>query len=333
MNIKIKGILLVMIFAFISTFISEISWFKDLGISSLIIAIILGMVYATIVSKKLSSQFELGVAFSSKTILRVGIVLYGFRLTFQNIEEVGIGGVLLALSIVISTFILGYIVGVKFFKMDREITILTSTGSAICGAAAVLATESVLKSQAYKSSIAVSMVVLFGTVSMFLYPFLYKIGFINFDQSSMGLYIGATLHEVAHVVGGSAPLGDVVSQNAIIVKMIRVMILAPFLLVLSFWLLKSGFQKSETKSKITIPWFAVLFIFVVGFNSFDLLTQSLIEIINKLDTFALTMAMSALGMQTNYKKFKEVGMKPIYLSTVLFVWLFFGGYILTKFFS
>ena len=106
--------------------------------------------------------------------------------------------------------------------MDKELAILCSAGSSICGAAAVMATQSVLKNEAYKSAVAVSFVVIFGTIGMFLYPFLDKLGVFLFTSSQMGIYIGATLHEVAHVVGASNALGEIVSTNAIIEKMIRV---------------------------------------------------------------------------------------------------------------
>ncbi|WP_419770549.1 MAG: YeiH family protein [Candidatus Marinarcus sp.] len=327
-----KGLFFVMVFAFAATAISDISWFKNLAISPLIIGIVLGMVYANTVKKRVSHVFEAGIHFSTKTILRLGIIFYGFRLTFQNIQDVGIAGVLIAFIVVATTFVLGYFIGIKVLKLDRETTILTSAGSAICGAAAVLATESVLKSQAHKSAIAVSTVVVFGTVSMFLYPFLYKMGIFVLNENAMGVYIGATLHEVAHVVGASTALGQTVAQNAVIVKMIRVMMLAPFLLVLSFWMIKSTLHTNTTKQKITIPWFAVFFIVVVGFNSFDFVPVFWLDIINETDTFLLTMAMSALGMQTSYDKFQQVGAKPVYLASILFVWLIVGGYFLVKLF-
>ena len=330
------GIVIVLIISVFVTFLSEFSFFKDLAISPLIIGILFGMLYANSIKKYFPQSFDKGIAFCTKTLLRTGIVLYGFRLTFQNLEEVGILGVLTAFLIVSSTFIIGYLFGTKVLKLDREITILTSAGSAICGAAAVLATESVLKSPAYKSAIAVSTVVVFGTIAMFLYPFLFKLGILNLSDSNMGIYIGATLHEVAHAVGAGEALGESVSSNAVIVKMIRVMMLAPFLIILSIWLLKTAVNSTidnnnGTKSKIIIPWFAVMFIVVVAFNSFDLLSLQIVESINYLDSFILTVAMTALGMQTSFDKFKNVGLKPIYLASVLFLWLIFAGYFIVSF--
>ena len=329
------GIVIVLIISVFVTFLSEFSFFKDLAISTLIIGILFGMLYANSIKKYFPQSFDKGVAFCTKTLLRTGIVLYGFRLTFQNLEEVGFSGVFTAFLIVSSTFIIGYLFGTKVLKLDREITILTSAGSAICGAAAVLATESVLKSPAYKSAIAVSTVVVFGTIAMFLYPFLFKLGILNLSDSNMGIYIGATLHEVAHAVGAGEALGENASSNAVIVKMIRVMMLAPFLIILSIWLLKtavnSTIDNNGTKSKIIIPWFAVMFIVVVAFNSFDLLSLQIVESINYLDSFILTVAMTALGMQTSFDKFKNVGLKPIYLASVLFLWLIFAGYFIVSF--
>lgn len=326
------GFIFVLLLAIFSTILSEFSFFKDLGISAMIIGILIGMLYANSIKQYFPTYLQSGIIFCTKTILRIGIVLYGFRLTFQNLQDVGIYGILVAFLMLASTFLIGYIFGIKVLKLDREITILTSAGSAICGAAAVLASESVLKCEAYKSAIAVSSVVVFGTIAMFLYPFLYKLGLIDLSVQNMGIYIGATLHEVAHVVGSSNVLGEDASSNAVIVKMIRVMMLAPFLILLSIWILKTSISKTNSeKSKITIPWFAVFFIFVVAFNSFDLLASEIVVSINYLDNFALTMAMTALGMETSFSKFKNVGLKPIYLSLVLFTWLIFGGYFIVQF--
>lgn len=314
----LNGIFFVAMFATTATYISQFDLIKSLALSPLIIGIFLGMIYANTLRNNIPKEWQKGINFSMKQLLRLGIILYGFRLTLGNIEDVGINGVLISALIVGITFIIGYIVGVKVLKLDRDVTILTSAGSSICGAAAVLATEPVIKADPYKSAVAVSTVVVFGTIAMIIYPFLYKAGIIPLDESQMGIYIGATMHEVAHVVGSSNAVGDIASTEAIIIKMIRVMMLAPFLLILSFWIFKSAGGQAKT-SNITIPWFAVMFIATVGFNSLDLLPLSAVEAINNIDTFLLTMAMTALGMETSLDKFKNVGLKPVYLATVLFL--------------
>lgn len=214
----------------------------------------------------------------------------------------------------------------------------TATGSAICGAAAVLGAEPVVKSEPHKTAVAVSTVVIFGTLSMFIYPILYRAGVFDLTPEQMGLYTGSTLHEVAHVVGAGNAMGKEISDSAIIVKMIRVMLLAPVLLIMSFALARralkavKGDKNTNTtqRGKITIPWFAFGFLAVIGFNSFDWLPVPVVDGINSLDTFMLTMAMTALGAETNFEKFKQAGAKPFLLAAILYIWLLGGGYLLVK---
>ena len=328
----LSGILFVALFSMSATYLANFAIFKHLAISPLIIGIVLGIVYANTLRNKLPQEWVGGIVFSTKTLLRAGIILYGFRLTFQSIEAVGVAGIFTSVTIVTLTFLIGYIVGTKILKMDRDTTILVTAGSSICGAAAVLATEPVVKGEPYKTAIAVSTVIIFGTTAMFLYPFLYKMGYIPLTPQEMGIYIGGTIHEVAHVVAAGNAIGTETAKTAVIVKMIRVMMIAPFLLVLGFWLAKTGKNATNReKTKIVIPWFAVFFMVVAGFNSLNLLPVNVVGNINAIDTFLLTMAMSALGMETSIDKFKKAGMKPIYLASILFLWLIFGGFYIVKF--
>ncbi|HNQ92495.1 MAG TPA: putative sulfate exporter family transporter, partial [Alphaproteobacteria bacterium] len=197
------------------------------------------------------------------------------------------------------------------------------------------ATESVIKAPPHKSMVAVATVVLFGTIAMFLYPALYRAGMVPVDAHDMGVFIGASVHEVAHVVAAGNAVGPDASNTAVIIKMIRVLFLAPFLIAIGAWIAMSATDnKSEDgekpKHKILIPWFAVMFIAVAGFNSFHLLPEQAVSTINTLDTFALTMAMSALGLETHMGKFKGMGLKPVYLAAILSLWLIFGGFAVTK---
>ena len=215
-------------------------------------------------------------------------------------------------------------------KIDRDTALMTSTGSAICGAAAVLGAEPVVKCEGYKTAIAVSTVVIFGTLSMFLYPVLYRHGIVSLTPEQMGIYTGATLHEVAHVVGAGNAMNGEISDAAIIVKMIRVMMLAPVLLVMSL-LLARRTKGGAGRAKVTIPWFAFGFLAVIGFNSLDLLPEAAVAGINSFDTFLLTMAMTALGTETSIDKFRQAGAKPFVLAGLLYVWLVAGGYFVTKY--
>lgn len=326
----LNGLFFVTLFAVTAIYCSEFALVRKMGLSPLIIGIVLGMFYGNTLRQELPQQWVPGIVFSTKTLLKLGVILYGFRLTFQDIFAVGAAGLAVSVTVVITTFLLGSVLGVKVFKLDLETSILTAVGSSVCGAAAVLATEPVLKSKPYKSAIAVSTVVLFGTLTMFLYPLLYKAGFFNMGHKVFGIYIGGTIHEVAHAVAAGNAVSPEAAGNAIIVKMIRVMMIAPLLIALSLWLgRRATGNKTLGGRKVTIPWFAVMFIVVAGINSLNIIPKPVVNFWNELDLFILTMAMCALGIETNFSKFKGVGMKPIYLALILFLWVTFGGYFIT----
>ena len=323
----LHGVLLIALFSCSAFYIAEFQFIKQLSFSPLIVGIILGMLYANSLRNHLPETWVPGILFCTKQVLRAGIVLYGFKLTFQSVIAIGLPAILIDMVIVVLTILIGVWVG-RLMKMDKDLALLTATGSAICGAAAVLGAEPVVKCEAHKTAVAVSTVVIFGTLSMFIYPVMYRAGILDLDPEQMGLYTGATLHEVAHVVGA--------------VKMIRVMMLAPVLVVMSFMLARTAVKSvvnggrngggvAPSRGKITIPWFAFGFLAVIGFNSFDLLPHAVVDGINQVDTFMLTMAMTALGTETSIEKFKKAGAKPFVLAAILYVWLLAGGYLLAKY--
>ncbi len=348
-----SGIIFVALVAAAATYISELAPIAKLGISPLVVGIVIGIFYANTLHNHFPPSWESGIVFSGKKILRFAIVFYGFRITFQQISEVGMQGFMVSLLVLSSTMIIGIWLGTKIFKMDRDTSILTAAGASVCGAAAVLATEPVLKAEEHKTAVAVSMVVLFGTISMFLYPVLYTTiiepatGFLHMDPKTFGIYVGGTIHEVAQVVAvpASVPGAPVdMANTAVIVKMTRVIMIAPMLIVLG--LILSYLAKKEGgeggKLKLVIPWFAVYFVGMAGVNSLihnytlaapaetaDMIKYA-IGNINIVDTFLLTMAMTALGMGTRFAKFKGLGLAPIYTAGGMFVWLVVGGFVITQ---
>ena len=335
-NGTFMGIAFVALIASVATLLSQTSTLKTLGISPLVVGIVIGIIFANSLHHKMPTAWESGITFSAKKILRFAIVFYGFRITFQQIAEVGLEGFLVSLIMLASTFILGTWLGTKIFKMEEDTSILIASGASVCGAAAVLATEPVVKAQEHKTAIAVSMVVLFGTISMFLYPILHTSGILDMSAKEFGIYVGGTIHEVAQVVAvpASVPgLDKEAADAAVIVKMTRVIMIAPMLIILGIYLSYKAQKKGGESSavKLVIPWFAVYFIGVAGFNSLNLVPQDIVYWINEIDTFLLTMAMTALGVGTRFAKFKGLGLAPVYTALVMFIWLVVGGYFITKF--
>lgn len=326
----LHGVLLIALFACASFYIGEAEVLRRLSISPMIIGIVVGMIYANSLRNNLPETWVPGIQFCSKKILRLGIILYGFRLTFTDVMNVGMAGILID-SIVVTVTILGGAYIGKLLKMDKETALLTSIGSGICGAAAVLGAESTIQTKPYKTAVAVSTVVIFGTIAMFIYPMAYRSGVLGLTPQEMGIYSGSTLHEVAHAVGAGNAMGEEIANVSVITKMIRVMMLIPVLLVLGWWAARRTLGTEGGSGKIAIPWFAFGFLAVIGINSFLPHPSVWIDYINTFDTFLLTMAMAALGAETSIDKFKKAGAKPFVLALILFAWLMGGGYVMAKY--
>lgn len=321
------GILLTSFIAGIATYISSTSWMRQLGLSTLTIAIILGIILGNTCFKLIAPSCGNGVDYSKNILLRLGIILYGFRITFQQIYNIGWQGIAIDITIVSVIFCCGFYMGYKLFNLDKKTAALIGAGSAICGAAAVMATEPVVRAQAHKVSLAVATVVIFGTISMFLYPLCFS--YLNMSETQYGMYAGSTIHEVAQVVAAGNAVGETATANAVIVKMFRVMLLVPFLLILSatFKLKAANRQSGCFKN---IPWFAIMFIVASGINSLNFISPESIKTIEIISTFLLAMAMSALGLRTHISAIRQAGIKPLGLALVLFLILISLGYVLSK---
>lgn len=331
----LHGVLLIALFACAAFYIADAQFFKNLSFSPMIIGILLGMIYANSLRMHLPETWVPGIQFSSKKLLRLGIILYGFRLTFQDIAAVGLAGIVVDAIVVTVTIIGGYWLG-KLLKMDKDIALLTSVGSGICGAAAVLGAEATLQTKPYKTAVAVATVVIFGTLSMFLYPIMWRAGLLDLLPEQMGIYGGSTLHEVAHAVGAGNAMGDEIAKTTVIVKMIRVMMLVPVLLVLGWWVAARNNAGKAGAGKVAVPWFAFWFLAVIGLNSLiewlmpGFGASAVNAVITYIDTFLLTMAMVALGAETSVDKFKKAGAKPFLLAFLIYLWLVGGGYFIVK---
>ena len=181
----LHGVLLITLFACAAFYIGDMGWVKALSLSPMVVGIILGMFYANSLRNNLPDTWVPGIAFCGKRVLRFGIILYGFRLTFQDVVAVGLPAIVIDAIIVCGTILLGVFVG-RLLKMDRSIALLTACGSGICGAAAVLGVDGAIRPKPYKTAVAVATVVIFGTLSMFLYPILYRAGIFDLPPAQIG---------------------------------------------------------------------------------------------------------------------------------------------------
>jgi uncharacterized integral membrane protein (TIGR00698 family) len=177
-------------------------------------------------------------------------------------------------------------------------------------------------------------VVIFGTLAMFLYPGLYVLSqhalMPRMDPREFGIYIGSTVHEVAQVVAAAHAVSEHSADAAVITKMVRVMMLAPFLMLLSAWRgtrvdAADQIPATSRKPAIAVPWFALGFLAVVVLNSVVAFGSTMKQVGLQVDTFLLVMAMGALGLTTSWRTVREAGMRPIQLAAALFLWLVVGG--------
>ena len=306
---------------------------RIVGLSSLTLAILIGMVLGNTVYPNLAERLSVGVAFAKGQILRLAIMFYGFKLTLTQVSSVGLSAVMSDALVLTSTFLLTYWIGTRWLKIDKQTTLLIGSGASICGAAAVIAAEPVIKAEAHKVTIAVATVVVFGTVAMLLYPFLYHLGWLQpwLNAQQYGIYTGSTIHEVAQVVVAGNAVSPEVGDTAVVTKMIRVMMLAPFLLILSFALTKGSSDNGKKPSfmnrvqQVKVPWFAFIFIAIVLLHTWVPMTASFERSMVMLDDVLLTMAMFALGLTTHLGAIKQAGVKPLILGAIMFAWLIVGG--------
>ena len=322
------GLLLSLVLAAGASWLSTLPAISALGLGALTLAIVAGILVGNTFYPRFADSCDPGVVLAKQQLLRLGIVLYGFRLTFQQIADVGVSGVVIDLLTLSSTFLLACWLGRRVFGLDRDTVWLIGAGSSICGAAAILATEPVIKADASKVAVAIATVVIFGTLAIFIYPLLYPLAsalFSSVTLTSWGIFTGSTMHEVAQVVAAGHAVSPETENAAVIAKMLRVMLLAPFLLLLSARVRQQAPGGSAASGTLRFPWFALLFIAVAMVNSLHLLPLAVVNTLNQLDNIVLATAMAALGLTTQISALKRAGLKPLLLGLALFIWLIAGG--------
>jgi uncharacterized integral membrane protein (TIGR00698 family) len=310
--------------------LGQVAWFGQHGLSSLTIAIVLGMLVGNLVPGWTGACHD-GVGFSKQRVLRAAIVLYGLRLAAQDIGQLGLAGIAVDVFMLCSTFALACWIGTRWLGMDRRTAMLIGAGSSICGAAAVIATEPVVQARSEQVTVAVATVVVFGTISIFLYPILFEwnrhLGLVPGGMRGFGLYVGSTVHEVAQVVAAARSIGAPASGTAVIAKMFRVIMLAPFLMALSGWLARSPAPGANgaSRTRIAVPWFAVSFLAVVLLHSVLPLPATWVHAGLQIDDVLLCTAMAALGLSTQVASVRHAGVRPLVLAACLFCWLVIAG--------
>ena len=309
-----KGLLVAVLIAVAASFLSE-----HYGGPAMLFALLIGMALNFLAQEEATKD---GIGFASRTVLRVGVALLGLRIAFGDIAHLGIS-TLVAIPMLIAVTILSGIVMGRLAGRSWHYGALTGGAVAICGASAALAISAVLprsKITEQDTLLTVVGVTILSTLAMIFYPVLF--GMLGLSGTHAGLLIGATIHDVAQVVGAGYSISDHAGEIATIVKLLRVAMLPLVLIALTLAVRDGG-----NSAAIRLPWFLVAFIILVLLVNLVSIPPAVIDIANNASRWFLLIAVSALGVKTSLGELRVVGgakMAVIFGATLVLLGLALG---------
>jgi uncharacterized integral membrane protein (TIGR00698 family) len=298
--------------------------------SMLLFALLLGLALHFVSEDKRCSA---GIQFASSTVLRLGVALLGLRLTIDHVVTLGWQTVVALMVAVSLTIALGLLLA-RLFKLESSLGVLIGGATAICGASAALAISSVLPKNSHlerDTTLTVVGVTTLSTMAMVLYPLITQ--WLGFDAVMSGKFIGATIHDVAQVVGAGYSLSPEAGDAATITKLMRVAFLMPVLVVISLVVRArtAGSVNAGSAAKTPLlPWFTVAFVGLMLFNSTGWVPTSVQSGASDLSQAFLVLAIAGVGLKTSLKEVTQLGWRPvamIFLVT-LGLALMTGGYLM-----
>ena len=274
----------------------------------MLFALLIGIAFNFLATDDRCAQ---GIEFSSKKILRFGVALLDFRVTLDQILGLGTNVLLLVPILVLSSIAISWFIA-KLMGRRYLFGLLTACAVSICGAAAALAVASVLpnwKDRHRDTLFVVVCVTALSTFAMIAYPILFSVG--GFSDVEIGILIGATIHDVAQVVGAGYAVSNETGDVATFIKLLRISML-PFIVIIIALLLK-GDDELGTISPKAFPWFALGFALCLIVNSIGFIPQMLTEFLADISQWFLVFAIAGLGVSTSLKSMMELGGKSIAL--------------------
>lgn len=317
------GFLVVLLIALSSSFVSE-----HYGGPVMLYALLLGMACNFLTENPKTAA---GIFWSSKHVLHLGVALLGARMSVDTFTSLGFAPVATMIIGVAATIAFGIFLARKM-RLDSQMGMLSGGATAICGASAALAISSIQPKTAQSEShtlLTIVVVTALSTLCMILYPLLVPL--LGFDDRMAGIFLGATIHDVAQVVGAGYIISDTAGDTATIVKLMRVAMLVPVCLVLAVALRQSKKAAAKSESSLIIPWFLLAFMGFAMLNSLQLIPAAALAPLTDLSRWCLIIAIAAIGVKTSLGNLQHVGWKPIvlivcetlFLLTVVLAALFF----------
>jgi uncharacterized integral membrane protein (TIGR00698 family) len=287
--------------------------------SPMILSIVIGMAFHNVVGT--AAWAKAGVKFSLRWLLRGAIILLGLQLTANQVIEIGGRGLGIIVTTLLATFAFTVWMGNRL-GVEPKLAQLIAAGTSICGASAVIATNTVTDAHDEDVAYAVACVTVFGSIAMFAYPLLP--GLLHLDPHAFGLWSGASIHEIAQVVAAAFQDGQKAGEFGTIAKLSRVMLLAPMVIAIGLMgvrATKDGLPVAGTAARPPVPWFVLGFVALVGVNSLVTIPADAKAWIAAGTTFLLSIALAAMGLETNFAKLMAKGFRPALLGALAFLFI------------
>ena len=298
------GILVAALVALAAQFVAE-----HYGAPAMLMALLFGIALNFLGE---SGKAAPGIAFGARIVLRFGVAILGARISVEMLMSLGWGMIGLLVLGTVATIIFGVVLA-RFIGQGPRFAILTAGAVAICGASAAMAIAAVLpKDEKSERNLLFTVlgVTVLSTVAMIVYPILTN--FLGFDDVTAGAFIGATVHDVAQVVGAGFSISDTAGETSTLVKLIRVSFLAPVVVIIALVWRQSEAETDGHRPPI-IPGFVLGFLALATLNSFGLIPPVIGGFLAALSSWALLTAIAAVGMKTDLKNVLQVGAAPIVL--------------------
>ncbi|MEM9247462.1 MAG: putative sulfate exporter family transporter [Pseudomonadota bacterium] len=311
------GVLIAVLVALAAQFVAE-----HYGAPAMLMALLFGIALNFLGHAGPASA---GIDASARTILRFGVALLGARISIETLSFLGWGMVGLLVAGTAATIAFGVVLA-RFLGQGPRFAILTAGAVAICGASAAMAIAAVLpKDERSERNLLFTVlgVTVLSTAAMILYPILTRA--LGFDEITAGAFIGATVHDVAQVVGAGFSISETAGETSTLVKLIRVSFLAPVVVLIALWW-RHVEPGAATAGVTIVPAFVIGFLILATLNSLGVIPAALGSLLAQISSWALLAAIAAVGMKTDMSRILEVGHGAIAL--IILETLFLAGLIL-----
>ena len=305
------GIAVLAIVAYLATWIAGLST----TLSPLVVGVVLGAIAVNVVAPP--QVLNAGVTFGAKKLLRVGIVVLGLRLSIGDLVDLGGTGLIVVAGVVATTFFGTQYIGRRLGLSD-DMSLLVATGYSICGASAIAAMDGLIDADEEEATYAITLVTLCGTLSILVLPLLGHA--LSLGSETFGTFVGGAVHDVGQVVATASTRDDTALAAATVVKLSRVMLLAPIVAFVAVGLRRKHAEIGPTsKRPPLLPVFVVGFLLAVCVRSTGVLNDSWIDGAARAEKIVLTIALVGLGAGVRFRKMSKLGVRPLLLGAISWV--------------